>query len=539
METEDKTSVKKSILESIMNGKLNQADALETESGISQIEMGNIASRAFSSMMRAEKYAEAAQVSEHFSLPTEKKLEAVSAQFRLYNKKREYAKAIEWGRKYKLPDSEIDNISVKAFNEALYSKDVEKAIRLKKEHNIPHRLIIGEARDWFKVYMDQGKNISALLLGQAFDISRKRTLTAGIWAYQKLLLDGGLPQFMTLEQRFYILTDRDLGQIDQKDWEKFTKVFIDVIIRGLIAKNEIDNLTKIIETLKILVYRGNNPFIGALIRQAADVVAEEHRKLMEETNFELAFKLIDSFHLLSENISLDAKQELVNSAENAHNILIEEDNLQGAKALKENYGLFGKNVLANSMKEVTAVSVEFLERALEESHLDQAKTIISEYGINKNVVLLKADKVLLNKVKSRKFIETFDIIKEIKIGAFSPDLITAATESFHETYEIGQMELSTNIAMHFKIKDHRVMKAAFILWNKSMDKEKYETALEIRKKFKIPRKIIESVVKDTYNMLMVGKQTELASRLRLEYGISLSIWERFNEFLRRLFGGSS
>ena len=536
MEAIENTNVKNTIFDLIKKCEFEKAEALESENSISSMEISNIASKVYTELISKEKFEEAVLITEQFHLPSEKKIEAVSGQFRIFNKRKEYDKAIEWGKNYKLPDTEINNISVKAFKEALNAKEVEKALEIKNKYNIPHNMVVGLARDWFNAYIDQGKNLEALLLGQIFDISRKRTLTSGIWAYKKLLNEQDITKFMALEQKYYILTDRDLDQIDRKEWDNFAKVFINAVIKVMISSNRIDQLAQIVESIKILVYRDNSPYMSALISQIADVVTDEHKHLMESAKYSDAFKLIESFHLLSENISSDAKSSVIEHAEEAHNELLDENNLEGAKVVKDNYDLFGKNIITKSMNSLTAASMEYLERALDENNIENAKSVIKEYNINKNAVLLKTNKVLTSKLKSRKFVEVFEIMKEIKTGSFTSELLTEATTSFQESYESGQIELACNLAHHFKIKNTRAVKAFFMLWNKHIEAGRYEIALDLKKKYKIPRKKLEPVVKELYSTLMASSQTEDAAAIRRDYNINLSFWNMITEMLKSIFG---
>ena len=87
-------------------------------------------------------------------------------------------------------------------------------------------------------------------------------------------------------------------------------------------------------------------------------------------------------------------------------------------------------------------------------------------------------------------------MKEIKISAFSSELLTEATTSFQESYESGQIELACKLAHHFKIKNTRAVKAFFILWNKHIEAGRYEIARDLKKKYKIPRNKLEPVVKE-------------------------------------------
>ena len=90
METVDNTKTKNTIFELIKNCEFDRAEVLENENSISEMEIGNIASKAFNLFVSQEKYVEAVQIAERYNLPSEKKTEAVSGQFRLFNKNKKY-----------------------------------------------------------------------------------------------------------------------------------------------------------------------------------------------------------------------------------------------------------------------------------------------------------------------------------------------------------------------------------------------------------------------------------------------------------------
>ncbi len=140
----------------------------------------------------------------------------------------------------------------------------------------------------------------------------------------------------------------------------------------------------------------------------------------------------------------------------------------------------------------------------------------------------------MNQLKSRKFLEVFDIINEMDVKVTSPDIKTEATSKFHDAYENGQMELATNIAFHFKIKEKRVVNAAFIIWQKHIESGRFREALDVKKRLRIPKSRTEAITKEIYGSLIREGQAEQAVIIRKAYHINLSVWEMLVEFVKKV-----
>ena len=412
---------------------------------------------------------------------------------------------------------------------------MEKALKYKNDYRIPYNLIAHTARQGFNIFFEQQKNLYAFLLGQEFNISRKRMLTTGVRAYQQILSDGDVARFIELETKFNILSDRDIGQINESDMKYFIKIFNEVVVRGLLNKGKAGQLAKIVDSLKFVDNRGNNPLLGTMVKQIAEEVSYSHNQIMEAGNYPEAFKLVESFRLLSTDISTEAKVKIIETAEKSHHKLIGENNLRGAKVIKDNYDLFGKNIIAKSLETVSRISAEYLQKALNNGDVENAKLAIKEYAIPKDTVNEIAYEAIIKFLRSRKNIEAFEIVRELKTEVHDQMIQSEAMTSFEESYGNGQIELATNLAFYFKIKDKRAVQAAFILWQKNIEAGKYQQALGLKKRHKIPRKLTEPVVSKIYNMLIANKKTEQAIALRHEYQLKLSIWQWFVEFFQKLF----
>ncbi len=531
----ESAELKQSLLEQMVGGNFSEAEMLEKDHSVSAIEVIGIAEKAFLELMKTKKYNLAYKLGENYGLPSELRIEAVNSQFRLYIANKEFDKAVEWGRKYKIPESEIINAGVKAFNEALDSRDVVKAIEFKNNFKIPFDLIASQARRWFNIYFENQSYPKALILGTEFDISRKRTLTAGLRAYFVLLGENKINEFARLEENYSIISDRDLSQVDKFEFKNFSKVFIENVVKDLISREKVDQLATLIETLKLIENRDFSAYIGSLMKETIAEVAFLHNNILTSGNYNSAFRIVENFRLLSNIVPADIKVRIIETAEKLHHNFMQQDNLLAARTVKDNYKLFNENIITNSIETVTNVSSEFLKNSILRGKIDEVKTVIEEYQLKGEKLNEIVSTSLIKQLKSRKFLEAFEIVEELNVRVSSADIKAEAKASFNEAYENGQMELSTNIALHFKLREKRVVNAAFIIWQKQMESGKYEDAVDLRKKMRIPKTKTQEVAKDAYNMLISQGRSVQAVQLRKDYSLNLSIWEIVVELMKKVF----
>ena len=531
----ESAELKQSLLEQMIGGNFSEVEMLGKDHAVSAIEVIGLAEKAFHELMKAKKYNLAFKLGENYDLQTELRIEAVNSQFRLYLANKEFDNAIEWGRNYKIPETEIRNAGVKAFNEALDSREVLKAIEFKNNFKIPFDLISSQARRWFNIYFENQSYLKALMLGMEFDISRKRTLTAGLRAYINLLEENKVGEFAQLEKNYSIISDRDLSQVDKFEFKNFSKVFIENVVKDFISKEKVDQLAALIDTLKLIENRDFSAYIGSLMKETIAEVALLHNTILSSGNYNSAFRIVVNFKLLSNIVPADTKIRIIETAEKLHHNFMQQDNLLAARTVKENYKLFNENIITNSIETVTNVSSEFLKNSIISGKIDEAMIVIDEYQLKGDKLNEIISTALIKQLKARKFLEAFEIVEELKVNVSSTNIKTEAKASFNEAYENGQMELSTNIARHFKLREKRVINAAFIIWQKQMESGKYEDAVDLRKKMRIPKAKTQEVAKDAYNMLISQGRSVQAVQLRKDYSLNLSIWEIVVELMKKVF----
>ena len=214
---------------------------------------------------------------------------------------------------------------------------------------------------------------------------------------------------------------------------------------------------------------------------------------------------------------------------------MQQNNLLAARTVKENYKLFSENITTNSIETVTNVSSEFLKDSILRGKIEESKTVVDKYQFKGEKLNEIVSNALIKQLKARKYLEAFEIVEELKVKVSSTNIKTEVMASFNEAYENGQMELSTNIVRHFKLREKRVINAAFIVWQKQMESGKYEDAVDLRKKMRIPKTKTQEVAKNAYNMLISQGRSVQAVQLRKDYSLNLSIWEIVVELMKKVF----
>ena len=86
--------------------------------------------------------------------------------------------------------------SVKSFNNSLKDKNISISLEYIQKFEIPHNLVIDDARRSFNELYEEGLYQKALYLGKEFEMSPKRTLASGLKGYQALFSKGKIKEFI-------------------------------------------------------------------------------------------------------------------------------------------------------------------------------------------------------------------------------------------------------------------------------------------------------------------------------------------------------
>ncbi len=501
------------------------------------MEVNSVTENALQELSKEKNYLRALELAEEFNKSTDVKERLISTQYRMLCDNKDYDSAYEWGGKYGIPKNEITNDMIKAFNAALKKEDVDGALECMEKYDIKSNQIIDSARSVFNNLFDRGNYIKALFLGSAFDMSRKRIMISAIKGYNKLLNDENVENFVEIEKKFNVLHDGDIAEVDEADIQVFYRLFNEQITSSLLSKNKLDELQSLAQTLDLFNNKNHSPLLMQLMADFLEAVVNKHNQYLEEGRGPAAFDIVKNFKLMERYIPENLKVQIIRACEAAHHKLLNDGNLNGAIFLIENYGLFNENILEESLDEMLVVAKDFLSKSFLSGDIESVRTAIDTYELDKNTIDESASKAIDELVKSGNYEAVFDIIKKTGVEIKDPETISEVTSRFHQEYEAEHMDVASNIAYYFKLKEPRAEKAALNYWIWLIEKQLFDKALALKKERGIHKKLIEPHVKKIYDSMIEAGQTEDAIKLRLNYRISLTFVQWVLENIKKMFKG--
>jgi len=536
MTIQNKGALNKEIFALMIDGNLDKVVKILNANEVTAFEFKDIAEKAFRQLMNEKNAILALSVCEQFSLPSEHKSEAVSAQFRKLGEQKEYENAFEWGIKYNMSKNDMNNLSVKAFNESLMDKNISIALEYIQKFEIPNNLIIDDARRTFNELYERGFFLEALYLGKEFEMSPKRTLTSGLNAYLTFITKDKIKDFIELERSFNILHDRDISEVEEKPILDFSQLFNDKFICKYFEQNKSEKLHQLLDSIDFFSGTTQNKMLSELVLKVKIEAEKMHTKLLAEERGPAAFEVVKNFRLLKVETPDDLKTKVIKSAEETHHKLMKNNNLKGALFLKENYDLFLKNALENSLAGMNLVSREYFQNCLSNGKIDDAKTVSKRYEIHETIVEEIASKSIRSFAVAEQYGMIFEIMKEFKLEINDPDTLSEITAKFHQLYENDQMEIASNLDFYFKLKEIRARKATLVYWESLINKGNYSEALALKKERKIPKKVLEPILKRIYETMKNTSQVYEANKLIEQYKLKISFWTALLRVFKNFFG---
>lgn len=432
-----------------------------------------------------------------------------------------------------ISDIECDTIIKTVFKELMDSRKVERAITIFQKFELPLEYFSREAIDKFNILYKDKQFIKAYYIGTVFDISRKRTLTAGIEGFKHLLLENKITEIINIENKYKILHDQDIEDVEENIREEFIQEFRRLIIRPNIHQNLPKVLYNITESVGIFRGYEHNPLLTKLVENVIFEVSDLHNKLMEAGRTEQAFDVMNSFRLLDDSVPLELKSKIFDAAEKAHHKKLEEYDLKKALFLKQKYELFVKSANDEINEELSEALKTFIINALVKEEYDMAKSVTEEYDILDEDLFDAASKAVYNLLQEDKFKVMCNCIKVLKAEVTDPKVITEITLKFHQVYEKGDMETASNLGFYFKLKEVRVKKASLAYFKSLLEKSKFAEAKKIRMERKLSSSLIEPIIKEVYKSLMSESKKEDAQKLLAEYNVKVSF---FDTIIKKIIG---
>ncbi len=536
MDPKSKKEIKDEIVSNLTAGNIDRAKDIEHEHDISLIEAKRTAEEVVEGLVKKSKNLPVAvEITTQYDLDNELKIKAVSLHLRELLRNKKYDEGIDWAKENGLPTNEVNNIAIKAFNESLSQREVKKALDYKHKYQLPDNLVFDKVINKFNHFFDSKDYESAMLLGQDFDISRKRTLISSIRAYHQFINSENLAKLISFEKKYNILGDRELHLVDEADLKLLGNVFRDMIVVSLLSRGNPDMLAQVVHKLNLFEKGETNPVAKQIVKYVIEEVINLHNKFLNSGLYTDGLKVVENFNLMTHELSPDQKVKLIAAAEAAHNKVLKENNLSLAKSIKENYLLYTKNIIGDSIEKLNSVVDKVMVELLARGNAADIKNVVKEYDVSDKRISEMANIALVTLMKERKFVEAFNIAGDLKIKSFDAELNQQVKKDFENAIKDGQIELAANIGYAFNLKGQKIKKAALVIWRKNLEAGKYNEAISIKRKHKLPKPMVEPIAKEVYENLISENKSEEAARVRQMYRLNLSIMGLFKEVFKKIF----
>lgn len=436
-----------------------------------------------------------------------------------------------------ISELEFDTILDEAFKHLMKERNTRRVVEMFSKYSMQPDKYSHEAIDKFNVLFEDKEYLDAFYLGTVFSVSRKRSLAAGLLGMQQLMSEN-MGEAMNIENKYNILHDMDLVDVDESIRTEFVQSFERLVVRPYVNQNQPKALYNIIESLGIYREYENNPLLIEMFTSLTNEMVDLHNRLLESGRAGEACAVMEDFRLLNEDVPLDVRSKVLDAAEAAHHKKLQEYELKEALFLKQKYSLFLKSVEQKMDEDLSAALQEYIVEAVVKEELDNVSTVIEEYSLPKDNIVEAAGISVYNMLQTEKYAAIINTIRVMKVSITDPKVINEVTLRFHQVYEQGNMEIASHLAFYFKLNEPRGKKASIAYWKTLLENDKFGEARKLKKERRLPNSACQPLVIENYKRLVGESRKEEAAALLKDYNVNLSFGDWIIQKIKMLFGGN-
>ena len=539
-DSNEKNENKKQIYEKIISAMSlldsNKVENLIQENEITNNEVDNIANKVYEEFLKKKEFKKAYIIATEYDLDEEKvKISAIN-EFHYLISNVSIEEAVKWGEKTgRIKETVINKSIIKGFENYLHKNEVNKAIELIENYNIPPEQVSEEALFAFNKAYKTNNFFSAAFLGKKFGFSEKRTYTAAVKVIIKSILSKNSDNIVYMNNEFDIFSDTVFNLISEND-AKFISKELPEMIEIFLDKNKINLIIDFFNELGIFDRKHNNFTLKDMKESIYQKIGSTHNRLLIRNMEEEAKILKDFFKLLGReaNVPDDVRKIVIEGAQTLHTSYLNNYDYEKAKIIKDEYKLFDKNIIDNSFDIALKSSTDYLAKTLMRKEFDKSKMVIKEYKIPKEDIIKIAVKIILIKLNIDGYKDAIEILKKFKIDPLEPELEVNALNLFENSMISENYEVAAGIGLHFKLNKEKTATAASKYWKNLMNRGEFEKAYEIKKQHRLLKSATMETALQIYKSYMKNNEIKICSTIRKQYDLNLSIWELIIEFIKSL-----
>jgi len=533
-ESLDRENLLKKLKKEIINTNFYEAKSISIELGLKEEEILNIASEIYNKSIKEKEFEKAFKIANRYAFKKNKIFIAALKEFQRLAIEGDVDEAVKWSKKAKdIGNFEINKIIIKAFEELVERRNVEKAVELFEKFGAPAEIVLEECRNTFNKAFEIGDYSTALFLGKKFGFSQKRTLTAAARELSRLIRLKNFEKIICISEEFDIFNDSVFEVIDTEDAEDLTEAFIDMIDYYLDI-NKFEFVISIFDKMNVLYKKYENEVLFDMIDSIYEKLALCHNRLLIQDKIKEAMEFKDKFELLGSHIPFEAKKAVIESAQVLHNLFMDFYDYDKAQSIKLDYRLFDENIIENSRDVSLKSSIEFLIKTLTRAEFHKSKKVIEDYKIPWKNVLQTTVKVMLEKFNVDGYKDAIEILKIFKINPYEKDIQIKALRFFKDMILAKKYEAAADIGLYFELDREETLKTAIIAWKERIDEDNFEEAYKIKMRHKIPIVATNKILKKVYRKKLRENELKICRTIRKQYSLNISIFLLIIEFIKRI-----
>ena len=350
--------------ELLLNGKVEEAIALQTDELIPDNVVVLHAKEAFAVLKETEQFDVALQVANKYSFSDDDINTVKIAEWSRLNNSKQYVDAAEWALSQGLSEKEIYQSGLSAFEQYLDEGKIEEAIKIVQKYKLRKESLMSMTMVAFNKIISEEDYYSAARLGKTFNLSKDRTMSAVIKACDEFIKNGEIEMIHKLIDEFKLLNDAVIGEFSGKDAENFVIELAENFIKPSFDQGKLKLMKEFAEAIKLNSQPFENSFLKDFVRRFYKIAVGSHNTYLKSKDLKSAKFIRDTYNLFVTPLPFDEFSSLVESSEAYHKSLLESDDLNGAIAFKKEYEIFTRFTVENSNKTAVEHGKLFLVRLL-------------------------------------------------------------------------------------------------------------------------------------------------------------------------------
>ncbi len=521
--------------ELLLNGKVEEAGALQADEMIPDNVVNLHAKEAFAVLKETEQFDVALHVAiKYFSSDDEVNTVKIAEWNRL-NKKKQFVEAAEWALSQGLSEKEIYQSGLSAFEKYLEEGNVEEALKIVQKYKLRKESLISLTMVAFNKIISEEDYYSAARLGKAFNLSKDRTTSVVIKACNEFIKNGEIEMIYKLIDEFELLNDTTIGEFSGKDAENLVIELTEKFIRPSFDQGKLQLMKEFAEAIKLNSQQFENSFLKEFVRRFYKIAVSTHNSYLNSNDLKSARFIRDSFNLFVTPLPFDEFTSLVESSEAYHKSLLENAELNAAIAFKKEYEIFTKFTVEKSKKTAIEHGKLFLVKAIENKSIPMAMSGIKEYNVTNELVDDAFLTGILHHIHDKSFDDAFALRDELKFKPTSEAGKARIIEAFKKIMQDKDYIHAVEFAHRFNLQRSYELDAAIKAWQVEFIAKRHDNAINLNNKFKINKEFTLPLAKRAYREFNIAKDYPMAILIRRAYKIPIGIIEWILEFFRLLF----